>query len=171
MDWPAATRPTISEFPVTEAWLPLQVALEFDFTTSAATRPPSRLRFATDDCDWLLVPLPDAVLFNASAEAKPKTLRLARDVLRFPPLAASGPVSDRASEIPSAFALRATASPLNVAVDCAKLATGLKTKIAIRQIAIVGFFFVFICSFSSLPVQVSVADARAAIGSGNRSGS
>src|SRR5258708_14558576 len=70
MDWPAATKPTISGLPVTEAWAPLQVALEFDFTTSAATRPPIRLRVATDDCHGLLVPLPDEVLFSASAEAK-----------------------------------------------------------------------------------------------------
>ncbi len=149
-DWPAATKPTISAFPLTAACPPLQVALEFDFTTSAATRPPNRLRFATDDCDWLVVPLPDVVLFSASAEAKPKTLTLARDLFRFPPLAASGPVSERASEIPSAFARKATASPLNVVVACAKLATGLKTKIAMRQIAIVEFSFVFVCTFPLL---------------------
>src|SRR6266481_6212782 len=157
-DWPAATKPTISAFPLTAACPPLQVALEFDFTTSAATRPPNRLRFATDDCDWLVVPLPDVVLFSASAEATPKTLTLARDLFRFPPLAASGPVSERASEIPSAFARKATASPLNVVVACAKLATGPKTKIVMRQIAIVEFFFVIICTFSSFPVEVPVAD-------------
>src|SRR5258708_29160998 len=50
-DWPAATRPTTSAFPLTATCQPLQVALEFDFTTSAATKPPNRLRFATDDCD------------------------------------------------------------------------------------------------------------------------
>src|SRR6266480_1460036 len=144
-DCPAATTPTSSAFPVTAACPFLQVALEFDFTTSAATKPRNRFRFATDDCDWLLIPLPDVVLFSASAEAKPKTLTLARDVLRFPPLAASGPVSERSSEIPSAFARKATASPLNVMVACAKLATGLKTKIAIRQIKIVEFF-AFICN-------------------------
>jgi hypothetical protein len=72
------------------------------------------------------------VLFSASAEAKPKTLRLARDVLRFPPLDGRAPVSDSASEIPSALARRATASPLNVIVACAKLAIGLKAKIAVR---------------------------------------
>ncbi len=32
MDWPAAVKPTISALPVTEACVPLQVALEFDFT-------------------------------------------------------------------------------------------------------------------------------------------
>ena len=48
---PATTRPTSSELPVTAACPMLQVALEFDFTRSAATRPPNRLRFATDDCD------------------------------------------------------------------------------------------------------------------------
>src|SRR5881392_1501703 len=98
-DWPAATKPTSTAFPVTAACPLLQVALVFDFTTSAVTRPPNRLRLATDDCDRLLVPLPDVVLFSASAEAKPKTLTLARDVVRFPPLAASGPVSERSSEI------------------------------------------------------------------------
>jgi len=91
------------------------------------------------------VPLPEAELFRASAEAKPETLTLARDVLRFPPLDGRAPVSDSASEIPSAFARKATASPLNVAVACAKLARGLKTEIAARQIAIVEFFFVIIC--------------------------
>ena len=49
--WPAATSPTISKLPLDEAVEPLQEALEFDFTTSAATRPPNRLRFATSDCD------------------------------------------------------------------------------------------------------------------------
>jgi hypothetical protein len=104
-DWPAATKPTSSAFPLTAACpLPLQVALEFDFTTLAVTKPPNKLKFATDDCDWLLVPLPDVVLFSASAEAKPKTLTLARDVLRFPPLDGRAPVSDSASEIPAALA-------------------------------------------------------------------
>ena len=37
-DWPAATKPTISAFPVTTACPLLQVALVFDFTTSAVTR-------------------------------------------------------------------------------------------------------------------------------------
>ena len=83
IDWPATVNPTSSAFPLVLACVSLQVALEFDFTTSAATRPPNRLRFATDDWDWLLVPLPDAALFSTSAEAKPKTLTLARDVLRF----------------------------------------------------------------------------------------
>src|SRR5437870_195725 len=49
--WPAATRPTISKLPVDEAVEPLQEALEFDLTTSAATSPPNRFRFAIDDCD------------------------------------------------------------------------------------------------------------------------
>src|SRR3989442_3019566 len=48
---PATIRPTSSELPVTAACPPLQLALEFDFTTSAATRPPNKLRFTTDDCD------------------------------------------------------------------------------------------------------------------------
>jgi hypothetical protein len=111
------------------------------------------------------------VLFSASAEAKPTTLTLATDVLRFPPLAASGPVSETSSEIPNALARKATASPLNVVVACAKLATGLRAKIAVRQIAIAGFFFVIMCTFSSLPVEVSLADLHAAAGNGNRSGS
>ena len=42
--WPATTKPTSSEFPVTAACPPLQVALEFDFTRSAATRPLNRLQ-------------------------------------------------------------------------------------------------------------------------------
>src|SRR6266481_3653208 len=42
-DWPAAVKPTSSAFPVTLACVPLQVALEFDFTTSAATSPPTDL--------------------------------------------------------------------------------------------------------------------------------
>src|SRR5947208_9190006 len=58
-DWPATTRPTSSALPLTVACPPPQVALEFDFTASAAIRPPNRFRFATDDCDWLLVPPPD----------------------------------------------------------------------------------------------------------------
>src|SRR3982074_1674029 len=48
---PATIRPTISELPVTPAWGPLHVALEFDFTRSAATGPPNRLTFATDAWD------------------------------------------------------------------------------------------------------------------------
>jgi len=168
-DWPAATKPTSSALPVTAACPLLHVALEVDFTTSAATKPPNRLRFATDDCDWLLVPLPDVVLFSASAEAKPKTLTLARDVFRFPPLAASGPVSERASEIPSAFPREATASPLNVVVACAKLATGLKAKIAVRQSAIVEFFFVFIVRSPLLQLSFrrsTAAQLRAAVSVG-----
>src|SRR6266404_3788855 len=133
---PAATKSTSWELPVTAACPLLQVALEFDFTRSAATKPPNRLTFAIDACDWLLVPLPDVALLSTSAETKPRTLTLPTDVFRFPPLAGSGPVSDTASEIPAALARRATASPLNVAAACAKLATGLKTKIAVRQITI-----------------------------------
>src|SRR2546430_8175870 len=93
-DWPAATKPTTSALPETEAWLPLQLALEFDFTASAATRPPIRFKLATDDCDWLVVPLPDEVLFKASAEAQPRTLTLATDGLKFPPLVGRAPASE-----------------------------------------------------------------------------
>src|ERR1700741_272283 len=50
-DWPAATKPTSSAFPVTVACPLLQVALVFDFTTSAVTRPPNRFKLATDDWD------------------------------------------------------------------------------------------------------------------------
>ncbi len=132
----------------------LHVALEFDFTTSAETKPPNRLRFWTDDCDWLLLPLPDVELLSVSPEAKPRTLTLATDVFRFPPLAGSCPVSDSASEAPAALARKATASPLNVVLACAKLATGPKAKIAARQIAIIEFFFVFICTYSLLAVRV-----------------
>jgi len=93
------------------------------------------------------VPLPDVVLFRVSADARPATLTLARDVLRFPPPDGSGPVSERASEIPSAFARKATASPLNEVAFCAKLATGPKIKTATKHIVIVEFFFAFIaCS-------------------------
>ena len=107
MDWPAATRLTIWAFPVVEAVLPLQVALEFASTTCAVIRPPNKFRSATCDSDWLLVPLPDEVLFSTSAEARPKTFTLARDVLRFPPLEGRAPVSAADSEIPSAFAFKA----------------------------------------------------------------
>src|SRR5258708_36017735 len=37
-DWPAATKPTSSTFPLTAACPPMQVAREFDFTTSPANR-------------------------------------------------------------------------------------------------------------------------------------
>jgi len=116
MDWPAATRLTIWAFPLVEAVLPLQVALEVESTTLAVIRPPNKFRSASCDSDWLLVPLPDEVLFSASADAKPKTFTLARDVLKFPPLDGRAPVSAADSEIPSAFAFKATPSPLNVVV-------------------------------------------------------
>jgi hypothetical protein len=148
MDWPAAVSPTSSAFPEVDAVVPLQVALEFDFTRSAAIKPPRRLRLSTVDCDWLVVPLPEVELLRVSDEAKPKTLTLATDVFRFPPLDGSAPVSDSASEIPTALARRATASPLNVVVACAKLAAGPKAKIAVRQVAIIEVLFVFICMFS-----------------------
>src|SRR5947207_1658560 len=57
------------------------------------------------------------------------------------------PRNERASEIPSAFARKATASPLNEVAFCAKLATGPKIKTATKHIVIVEFFFAFIaCS-------------------------
>lgn len=86
IDWPAAVSPTSSAFPEVDAVVPLQVALEFDFTRSAAIKPPKRLRLSTVDCDWLVLPLPEEELLSVSDEAKPKTLTLARDVFRFPPL-------------------------------------------------------------------------------------
>src|SRR5467141_2452805 len=104
MGWPAATSPTSWEFPVAEAVAPLQAALEFDLTTSAATSPPNRFTSVMDDCDWLLVPLPDVVLLSASAEARPRRLTLAKDVFRFPPPAGSAPVSASATLIPNALA-------------------------------------------------------------------
>ena len=55
-----------------------------------------------------------------SAAAIPAMLTLATDLLRFPPLDGSAPVSASASETPRAFAFKATASPLNVVVPCAK---------------------------------------------------
>jgi hypothetical protein len=103
-------------------------------------------------------------LLSTSAETKPRTLTLPTDVFRFPPLAGSGPVSDTASEIPAALARTATASPLNVVAACAKLATGLKTKIAVRQITIIEFFFAFICMFSPSPVKPQIAGSRALVG-------
>jgi hypothetical protein len=87
-------------------------------------------------------------LLSVLDEAKPAMLVLARDVLRLPPLEGSAPVSASESETPSALARRATASPLNVVVACAKPAAGPKAKIAVRQVAIIEFFFVFICMFS-----------------------
>jgi hypothetical protein len=150
MDWPAAVRPTSSAFPETDAVVPLQVALEFDFTTSAVIKPARRFRLSTVVCDWLLVPLPEVELLNVVDEAKPAALMLARDVLRLPPLEGSAPVSASESETPSALARRATASPLNVVVACAKPAAGPKAKIAVRQAAIIECFFVFMfmCKFS-----------------------
>jgi hypothetical protein len=96
------------------------------------------------------VPLPDVVLFSTSAEAKPATFTLATDVLRFPPLDGRAPVSDTDSEIPSAFAFKATASPLNVVAAWVKPASGLKAIIAVRKMAIVGFFLMFMCTFPFL---------------------
>jgi hypothetical protein len=48
--------------------------------------------------------------------------------------------------IPAAFARKATASPLNVVVVCAELATGIRAKPAVKQTAIGEFFFVIICT-------------------------
>src|SRR6266566_1797065 len=127
MDWPATVNPTSSAFPLTLACPLLQVALELDFTTVAATRPFNTFTSWSVDCDWLVVPLPDAELASVLAEAMPATLTLASDVLSFPPLDGSGPVSASASETPTAFAFKATASPLNVVAPCAKLAAGLET--------------------------------------------
>jgi hypothetical protein len=153
-DWPAATSPTSWAFPVTDACVPLQVALEFDFTKSAVIKPPKRFRLWTDDCDWLVVPLPEVELLSVSAEAKPATLTLATDVLRLPPLAGSAPVSDRVSETPAALAFSATASPLNVVLACAKLTTGPKAKIAVSQVAIIEFFRAFIYTFSFFELKL-----------------
>jgi hypothetical protein len=54
-----------------------------------------------------------------------------------------------------------------VVVACAKLATGLRAKIAVRQIAIVEFFFVFICTSPLLQFEFEATDSRAALGSGH----
>src|SRR6266566_9245 len=86
IDWPATVNPTSCALPLVLACPPLQVALEFDFTTLAATKPFSRFTSSSVDCDWLLLPLPDVELFSASAEAIPATFTLATDVLRLPPL-------------------------------------------------------------------------------------
>jgi hypothetical protein len=145
MGWPAAVSPTSSAFPETDAVVPLQVALDFDFTTSAVIKPPKRFRLSTVDRDWLVVPLPEVELLSVLDEAKPAMLVLARELLRLPPLEGSAPVSARDSEIPKALARRATASPLNVVVACAKVAAGPKAKIAVRQTAIIERFIVFMC--------------------------
>jgi hypothetical protein len=55
-------------------------------------------------------------------------------VLRLPPADGSCPVSASVSEIPKAFAFKATASPLNVVVPCAKLRDGLRAETTSRQI-------------------------------------
>src|SRR5947207_11541984 len=112
------------------------------------------------------MPLPEVVLFNASAEANPKTLSLARDVLRLPPLDGSAPVSASASEIPTALARKATASPLNVVAACAKLKAGLRVKIATKQIVIAEFFFVFILN---VLLFIELELVGAAVSSGDRS--
>ena len=96
------------------------------------------------------------------------TLMLATDVLRFPPLDGKAPVSESASEIPRALAFRATASPLNMVAFCAKVATGLKTKMAVRQVARIESFLVFIGTFSYVLFRFQAADAGAAAHSNNR---
>jgi hypothetical protein len=141
IDWPATTNPTSSAFPLTADCPLLQLALEFDCTTSAAIRPPNKFKFATDDWDWLLVPPPDVVLRSASADTTPGTLMLATDVLRLPPLDGSCPVSASATVTPSAFASSATALPLKVL--CAKLTVALKSKTAAKQIEINDALFSF----------------------------
>ena len=148
-DWPATVNPTSSAFPLTLAELPLHVALELDFTTVASTRPFNRFTSRSVDCDWLLVPLPDVELASVLAEAIPATLTLASELLRFPPLDGSGPVSAAASETPTALTFRATASPLNVVAACAKLANGPKVKTVANQAAIIEFFFMFPLLLSS----------------------
>jgi len=85
-------------------------------------------------------------LLSVSADAIPATLTLATEVLKFPPLDGSGPVSARASETPAALAFSATASPLNVVALCAKLTAGLKARTAVRQIAIIDVRFSFMCT-------------------------
>ena len=75
----------------------------------AATSPLSRFTSASDDCDWLLLPLlplPEVELLSAAAEARPAILVLASEVLRFPPLDGSAPVSASATETPRAFAFK-----------------------------------------------------------------
>ena len=114
IDWPATVNPTSWAFPLVLAVLPLQVALDVDFTAVASTRPFNRFTSASDDCDWLLVPLPEVELLSASAEAIPATFVLASDVLRFPPLDGSAPVSAKSTEIPAAVAFKPIASPLKL---------------------------------------------------------
>ena len=144
IDWPATVSPRSWAFPLALAVLPLHVALELDFTTVAATNPPSRFTSWSVDCDWLLLPLPEVELLSVFAEAMPATFTLATESLRLPPLDGSGPVSASASETPNALAFKATASPLNVVVPCAKLKAGLRAKIAARQVAVINFFNFFL---------------------------
>src|ERR1041385_926499 len=132
IDCPATLKPTSCAFPLVLACPLLQVALEFDFTAVAATRPFNRFTSASVDCDWLLLPLPDVELLSASAEAMPATLTLATDVLRLPPLDGSAPVSARSSEIPRALAFSPIASPLNDVAFCAKPLAGLKASSTVR---------------------------------------
>src|SRR5207247_10237300 len=121
----ATVNPTSCALPLVLACPPLQVALEFDFTTLAATKPFSRFTSSSVDCDWLLLPPPDVELFSASAEAIPATFTLATDVLTLPPRDRSAPVSASCSATSTAAACKATASPLHVVALCAHLAPGL----------------------------------------------
>jgi hypothetical protein len=50
IDWPAAVNPTCWAFPLVLASPLLQLALEFDFTAVAVTRPFKRFRSARVDC-------------------------------------------------------------------------------------------------------------------------
>src|SRR5262249_14494907 len=109
-----------------------------------------------DDCDWLLAPLPDEVLLSASAEAKPQTFTLAKEVLSFPPLDGRGPVSDSDSEIPRAFARKATASPLNVEAACAKPPSAAQARIAVLHRAVIAFLLVFMCTFPFLEFDIRI---------------
>jgi len=51
IDWPATVSPTSWAFPLVLACPLLQLALAFDFTTVAVTRPFKRLKSASVDCD------------------------------------------------------------------------------------------------------------------------
>jgi hypothetical protein len=51
IDWPATVNPTSWAFPLVLACPPLQLALEFDFTAVAVTRPFKRFTSASVDCD------------------------------------------------------------------------------------------------------------------------
>src|SRR5438034_8967904 len=84
------------------------------------------------------------LLFYITMTRRPLRSTLFPYTTLFRSLDGSAPVSASASETPTAFAFKATASPLNVAALCAKLAAGLDTRSAARAVAISDNLFLFI---------------------------